>query len=246
MILLFEQENAYIESKISEVKCLTLIQEGILYISGSNIEDFQDMGKRNDLDCWLRKANSLLPKIKQSLFDGMKSSNISDFNPTDISEEVYWAYFHNENAIFRLACLWDVLAQICNEFFDLGYQINRVSYKQVFNNERCKSNDKDFIKVQDKISAYFKEDDNTKVDGIDKPWSGNHEYISNIRNKFTHRNDPHIMHFFNNGIDDGEKINIPDHPIFELKRITEDYIKCFGFLKEVNTLIINKYGSFDL
>ncbi|WP_445970813.1 hypothetical protein [Bacillus cereus] len=97
-----------------------------------------------------------------------------------------------------------------------------------------------------KINPYFKENDNTKGEGLGKPWSSNHKYISNVRNKFTLRNDPYMMHLFNNVIDDGEKINIPDYPIFESKRITEDYIKCFGFLKEVNILIINRYGSCGL
>ncbi|HDR4733457.1 TPA: hypothetical protein QCR16_003186 [Bacillus cereus] len=223
---------------------MQLIQEGIFCFGGDDQDQsMKELQRKNDLDCWIQKANSLFPKINKSIHDAMINSNIKNFSPTNISEEAFWAYFHNENAIFRLACLWDVLAQMCNEYFELGFEITKVNYKVIFNGKKCSSNNEEFIKIQNEISTYFKEKDDTNTKNIDDIWKGNHTFISNIRNKFTHRNDPHIVHFFNNANNPSEQINFPNHPIYELKRITEDYFKCYSFMKNVNALMIKKYGS---
>lgn len=164
-------------------------------------------------------------KIKISLKKGIeyaysesvqKSFSLISIN----SEEESLAYYYIENALFRTSSLWDMLAQLYCLFYQLNIKKDKIYYNKIFNPESAYANK--FKEKARNINNYIKQEDN-----IDGEWKGNHKYINDCRNKMTHRNSPNITSMTD------YDFNFKDHPSFMLKRIIEDYVVVFKYLREI-------------
>ncbi|MDU7943499.1 MAG: Cthe_2314 family HEPN domain-containing protein [Streptococcus salivarius] len=170
-------------------------------------------------------------KIKISLKEALRYSSSKvlkeTFNFFDSpSEDEKYAYYYIENALFRTASLWDILAQLYCIHYDVYINKSKVYYNQIF-----KPNNPINIKFKDdarKIYKYLKEKDNTNVS---PEWKGNHRFVNRTRNKMIHRNSPNIISLSN------FDVNIKTYPLTMLKRIVEDYNVVSKFI----LVIINEY-----
>jgi hypothetical protein len=217
--------------------------EGVFYFAPSG--QWNELSEVQSYNAWIIKINSLCKKILLSLKNAIQySAKLQDFNPfTDKSEDEFIAQYFIENAVYRLISLWDVLAQLTNMHFECGVPIKNVMYKRFFSNESqvAQKDINEFVLFRKRVESYISENDDTSSDG---PWKGNHIYISDsIRNPLVHRNDPHEF-----SVLDGE-VNLIDHPIFELKRIIEDFMTVNDLiddlLKRISVEVVaylEKYG----
>lgn len=138
------------------------------------------------------------------------------------SEEEKLAYYYIENALFRTSSLWDMLAQLYCLFYDVKIPKNKIYYNKIFNPD-LQSSDK-FKDKAININNYLQQEDDTSIDG---EWKGNHQYTNKCRNKMTHRNSPNVT------VMSDYNFNFKSHPSFLLKRITEDYVVVFKFIREI-------------
>ncbi len=132
------------------------------------------------------------------------------------------AIYYIENMIFRIETLWDLLAQLCNEFWLTRFPIEKLYAENFFHNLQQGQNAKVFAK---EIYQYFKEEEELKDDT--EFWKGNYKYIKEYRNKMTHRNSPSIATMSN------FDFFFRPPTMFVLKRATEVYIKVSEFIKEI-------------
>ena len=228
-------ESQYLLELIKNITPLDELLEGIIYSPPKGIKN--NLSVINDYDSWLLKVNSLMKNINYSLDLAVKySDSISKYNPFVKDEKKEFAYYHIENAIFRVAALWDVFAQMCNLLFNLRRNIRDINYKKFFNPRQTIIENAEYSSLQEEVHKYLVQKDKCKGDF--NIWEGNHNYISGIRNTFTHRNDPHVFSILNNN--GGENV-LPDPPIYELKRLIEDYYSCYQFIQESYKLVELNY-----
>ena len=137
------------------------------------------------------------------------------------SDEEFLAYYYLDNAIFRVSSLWDMLAQLYNIILDLGLDIHKINYGKFFKSK------KDAFKEFKDISDYLDEPIPENMDYESKEiWKGNHKYLHEYRNMQTHIKTKSLTGLSN--LD----INIKDHPIVILKRVTDEYYTICGFIQE--------------
>jgi len=129
------------------------------------------------------------------------------------------AIYYIENMIFRIEALWDLLAQLCNDFWGTGWSAEKLYSEIYFHNMQQGRRGKPFAKS---VYQYFKENDEIKEDT--EFWCGNYQYIKEYRNKMIHRNSPSITTISN--FDFGFR----DPTMFVLKRATEVYIKVSEYI----------------
>ncbi|PEM90664.1 hypothetical protein CN639_11045 [Bacillus toyonensis] len=229
------KEKEYIQNILLEITPLNVFLENMVYSSPSSEHNYLSL--LNDMDAWIVKINSLIRKTNLSISHALiNCESIAEYNPFERSESKDMAYYFVENSIFRISCLWDVYAQLCNLVFNTEKKVNQIHYKKYFNRKQNKVFEKDLVEIQKRVSKYINEKD--KIKDNYAYWEGNHKYVSNIRNRFTHRNDPHIFTMLNYN---GGDFVIPDPPLYELKRIIEDYYTCYKFIKELYERVLNKY-----
>lgn len=163
-------------------------------------------------------------KIKYSFKEIMSLNlpqTLKGYNPFHKqTNNEYWAMYYVENIIFRTSTLWDLLAQLYNIQFDLKYDIDKVYYRTLFNN--C-AQGKKAIPQAKRIDAYFREMDD--MDTI--PWAGNHAYVTEFRNKMTHRNTPSISAINQYA----QELRPP--AMYVLIRVIEDYVQVSQYIKEL-------------
>ena len=80
------------------------------------------------------------------------------------------------------------------------------------------------------IYGYIEQDDNT--DGEDE-WKGNHSFANGLRNKMTHRNSPNVS------VMSDFDMNLKCHPVFQIKRVIEDYRVVSQHIKDILDQIEN-------
>lgn len=133
------------------------------------------------------------------------------------------AIYYIENMIFRIETLWDLLAQLCNEFWKTGKKAEKIYFERYFREQK-----NPFAKT---ICNYFDEAEDIKEDA--EFWYGNYKFVKDYRNKMTHRNSPSITTLSNFDFD------FRPPTMFVLKRAAEVYIKVAEFinslLKEIQT-----------
>ena len=133
------------------------------------------------------------------------------------------AIYYIENMIFRIETLWDLLAQLCNEFWQTGKKTDKIYFEKYFREQK-----KPFAET---VCKYF--DDTNDIKEDTELWYGNFNYIRDYRNKMTHRNSPSITTLSNFDFD------FRPPTMFVLKRAAEVYIKVAEFinilLKEIKT-----------
>ena len=133
------------------------------------------------------------------------------------------AIYYIENMIFRIETLWDLLAQLCNEFWQTGKEAEKIYFERYFRGQK-----NEFAET---VCKYFDETDDLKEDT--EFWYGNYKFVKEYRNKMTHRNSPSITTLSNFDFD------LRPPTMFVLKRAAEVYIKVAEFinmlLKEIKT-----------
>lgn len=172
-------------------------------------------------------------KIKHSILLGTQYAEapIDDcWKPFESPSDSEWeALYYVENAIFRIAILWDLLAQLFNLKEDLGNPVERIYVEQLFGAQQ-KKNLNQFAK---RVYAYMKETE----DLSSEPWKGNFAYLKEYRNKMTHRYSPSITTISNYAVD----LRMP--AIYSLYRASEDYKQVSMFIKELLSEILNSEAS---
>lgn len=167
----------------------------------------------------------LYTKIRFSFFsaaDCNLSESLAGYNPfapTPANEKS--AEYFIENMAFRTGTMWDLLAQLYNEFWQTKIPIDRLYYTTFFHNAAQGRNGRPSAK---KIYDYLVEGDEIGEDTV--RWKGNHTYAKQYRDQMTHRNSPNISTL------SPFSLELRDPSIFALKRITEDYLQAVEFVQE--------------
>ncbi|MDO4852839.1 MAG: Cthe_2314 family HEPN domain-containing protein [Clostridia bacterium] len=139
------------------------------------------------------------------------------FGPVQKNEKT--AEYYIENMAFRVGTLWDLLAQLYNELWQIKTPINKLFCTEFFHNTSQGKRGRPAAKT---IYAYLVEEDEVKEET--ESWKGNHTYAKEYRDQMTHRNAPSISSIspFNTAI--------RPPAVFSLKRITEDYLQVIAFI----------------
>ncbi len=175
-------------------------------------------------------------KIKKSFelaIDWEYRSDIDNFNmfspPSKVEKE---AIYYTENAIFRTSVLWDMLAQLYNIKYKNNQAPDKVYYNILFHNEAQGKHSNQFaVEVYTYISEDEEEDEDHNYE-VGEMWKGNHKYVTNYRNKMTHRNSPNISTISNYDIE----LRMPMR--YVLKRCIEDYVQVSKFIKQLIDIIL--------
>lgn len=226
----------------SMVELETLYNASIRFISiGQQTQFERNMAFMQDINTWLNNINSLIWSINISLNQAIEkiANNSKLFIPFRITNEDRISYYYLENAIIRLVSLWDSLAQLYNCFFRIQVPIHKITYSKFFQpNEKERDRIKNKIgdknatflfQLTSKIRHYITETDDTST----KPWLGDHEYIKNIRNFFTHKTTPNDWSILNSS----EMNRMPDAPLYELERIFNDYSRLYCYITEIHDMM---------
>lgn len=234
---------------IQNIGCISEIPQlmgGIMqFCSGGNElpSDFI-LSEMQDVNCWTRKINHLIYGINKSVIDAInvtqeESYKYFPFSKNDMDQE---CYYHIENAEFRLIALWDILAQLFTLYFRLPGKVAKVKYKEVFDkknikkinvDKRYKTGDNNAINhlLQNQFSIiceYIREE--IRYDEETAKCFGNHKYLSEDRNSFTHRNNPHEFTILNS---ENKMPSLPDAPLHIIKRLVEDYMFAYDNLYRI-------------
>lgn len=178
-------------------------------------------------------------KIKYSFYMA------TECKPSESLEDHVWfgkpqanegtAIYFIENMVFRTAILWDMLAQLCNLFWQINKPIYRIYTAQFFHDLSQGKNAHDTAK---QIYAYFTEED--MVNGNTERWNGNHAYIKMYRDKMTHQNSPNVSTMSSYAIE------LRPPAVYVLKRATEDFLKASEFIKNLMDEITTSFSDFEL
>lgn len=175
-------------------------------------------------------------KIKLSLQEAINAADnpsFDDWKPLESpSADEYRAIYFTENAIFRTAVLWDLLAQIFNIKAGIGKPFDKVYATQIFHDAQQGKRGNPFAK---KVYTYMTQKDNSDVE----PWEGNYAYVKDFRDKMTHRASPNISSFS----EFSSELRMP--AIYILKRVIEDYKQVSDFIQEFLKDILIEYKQLD-
>lgn len=177
-----------------------------------------------NLDCNIKKSFDLALKWEYS-------TDIKKFNMIGSpSAEEKGAIYYTENAIFRIAALWDLLAQLYNVKYKNNKNPDKVYCHILFHNDAQGKRPNLLAKL---IYEYISEEEDEEHQyEEDEFWKGNHKYVEAFRNKMTHRNSPNIATFSNYDIE----LRMPMR--YVLKRVIEDYIKASEFISAMLEKIV--------
>lgn len=156
--------------------------------------------------------------------------NYNPFAPTAANEKI--AEYFIENMAFRTGSMWDLLAQLYNEFWQAKTPIDKLYYSTFFHNA---AQGKHGNATAKKIYDYLVEEDEIKEDTV--RWKGNHTYTKQYRDQMTHRNSPNISTL------SPFSSNLRDPAIYALKRVTEDYLQVVEFVQEAVDEVFTYFSS---
>lgn len=175
-------------------------------------------------------------KIKKSFSMAIEweyRSDIEHFNmvaPPSLEEKE--AIYYTENALFRTSVLWDLMAQLYNIKYKNNKNPEKVYYSQLFHNDSQGKHPNAFAH---EVYSYISEkEDPDYVYEKNEGWKGNHAYISNYRNKMTHRNSPNIATISEYDIE----LRMPMR--YVLKRGIEDYVQASKFIHQLLGIIFSE------
>lgn len=173
-------------------------------------------------------------KIKFSLREAIKWADNEDFdhwNPINLpSNNESKSIYFTENAVFRIALLWDMLAQLYNIKAQIGMSFERVYATQIFHNAQQGRRADPFA---ERVYCYMTQSDNADIE----PWGGNYNYVKDFRDKMTHRNSPSISTMSDLAVE----LRMP--MLYVLKRVVEDYSQVSAFIGELISEILKDYTS---
>lgn len=148
------------------------------------------------------------------------------YNPFDEptrSERI--ASYFIENIAFRVGILWDMLAQLYNEYWKINTPIEKLYYTTFFHNcSQGKKGDPQRRGVAATIYTYLTEADCVK--DATQFWEGNHEFAKQYRDQMTHRNSPNISSVSPFSMELRPPVS------YIMKRIIEDYLKVSEFIND--------------
>jgi Cthe_2314-like HEPN len=232
-----ENEKKYFISLIDKVKSIDLIIEGFYVMGNENTDEkTKSLVYYNDVDSWIRNINYINEQVKgtaELLLKVLEKNK--DVNPSFSGIENREAYYHIENIMFRVSILWDLLAQLTNATFRLNENVDEIQHRKFFTKYSANVRKKELIyPLAKSVDDYFEEDD---CDQVKDPWKGNFKFSKNLRNSFTHSLNPHMVNFnnakFKRGVNANKGSNLAMHPLYETKRILEDFISVYDFSVEV-------------
>lgn len=246
-----EELYKYIVSLQNPIKEVDLVISGMAFALTTPNNDpklqnmFSLMSWLNDVDAWLKSINYLIRTINFSVTNALSilQSKSESFWPYyENNEELF---YYNENILFRLITLWDLLAQLTNTIFKTNVPVDKVHYKTYFRIYAKSSVDETLQFFSKDVNTYlneisdFNQFEELKREDLTTPWVGNHRVINQIRNGFTHKINPHIMSVHNGPINDDTSLNLPIPPINELKRLLEDYNRVYKYIFALRSAIKN-------
>lgn len=166
--------------------------------------------------------------FKINLFFASVKSDIVDVNTNN----------NTENAIFRTSVLWDMLAQLYNIKYKNNQHPEKVYYTTLFHNEAQGKHPNSFASD---VYLYLSEIENEEhIYGEGETWKGNHKYVTDYRNKMTHRNSPNIATASNYDFE----LRMPMR--YVLKRSIEDYVQASKFISQfIDVLLVEMQEGND-
>lgn len=233
-----------LKSNINEIKEIPQIFTDIiqyLIIEPQNSID-KLLSEIQEVNCWIKKINYLIYGINKSVLSLLQIVEKEDyiFFPFSRNNTDDECYFHIENAEYRLITMWDTLAQIYNMFYKMGNPIDKINYKKIFNSKNTKLIDtkKRFNMIDNKVDSmckkqfvniccYIRED--IKYNKENGNCRGNHKFLSEDRNSFTHRKNPHEFSFLNSN-EDKKSFELPEAPLHIISRLIEDYVVLYQYI----------------
>lgn len=173
-------------------------------------------------------------KIKYS-FSQVLSSDLSEtldgYSPfSELANKEFGAMYHIKNLIYRVSILWDLLAQLCNVKYHTGLETDKIYYYRYFTKFSSEENE---IEIAKEIKAYLDEKEDVTADI--NPWPGNHAFLTDYRNKMTHRVTPGITSISSLGV------SLRPPAMYLLHRVTEDYYKVSYFLCQLINEFLEEY-----
>lgn len=242
-----EKEKEYLNSLLNAVNDYEKYTENF-YVYGNidKNDSMKEIAFYGDLDSWLNNINYLNQQIKYTA--EVVLGILED--KKDVEFDIYGTshrdtYYYTENMMFRISILWDLLAQMFNSAFDLNAKIDEIHHYTFFQKYQAKSRRSyPYRELAKKVYDYFEEKDSIQ-EGL---WKGNFKYCKQLRNDFTHSLNPHIMNVNNGNFNNKNKrgMNMAEHPLFELKRLLEDFTKVNYFISVLlSEHIPNKKFSFS-
>lgn len=186
-----------------------------------NIPALRAMAKKQNTNTWFSKCNYIIYYIKKDFEQCLKLIEEDEdlFVGFRISEKDKEKFYLLENIEYRLFTLCDVLAQMYNELWNLESHIGKINHSFFFSKKEIstkilkeyknKELQQFFLNEIKEIDKYFKKDKN-------------YRYVTEKRNSFTHRENPHDCVILNGS----KKDIIIDHPLYELN----ECIKVFEWL----------------
>ncbi|NRR04788.1 hypothetical protein HP570_21475 [Brevibacillus sp. RS1.1] len=215
------------------------------------------LSRMNDANTWVKKCNYLFEGISKSFLIAVDfiDQNEKLFVPFRITQDDRTVYYFIENGIYRLFSLWDTLAHLYHFYYELDFETEKIHYFQIFNLDykrtfmgkvQCKideivtkPNDNCVYFIEQKfieICHYIRQ----KNEYVNGQWTGNHRYLKNIRNQFTHRDNPHDFSSLNYA---QQGVMMPDAPLLELKRAIDDYLTVYEYICNVWKLITSELAK---
>ena len=138
--------------------------------------------------------------------------------------------YHLENIFVRVGSLWTQLAHICNLFFELGLDKNRVD-------GNCFTNlPEDAVKkhkILDKVSTYVKNDKSFADRNC-------HSFVKNVRNILIHYNDFTGIKYYCDYLDKSDKVSFFPYGYY-FSFVIYDMLMCMEFAKSVYKSFALKY-----
>lgn len=250
---MIKKEKEYLKSLLGEIKYESFKK---IYVSENKYiyGVISPQNQKTILTKWFEVKTltnsvvSLDRQIKYSLLLGMECAYSKELTDNfdllrDPTEPEMEAYYYLENAIFRISSLWDVLAQMYNVFYEVGFPARKVHYNNFFrlkvdgglSRNKKKVIKNNLLKIEDKllpIKEYLNEKDDTAIDGR---WKGNHAYLNSLRNQLAHRNTPSMPSLSN------FSFNMKPYPAFMLKRVVEDYNSVSKFILAITNIMLEEF-----
>ncbi|HGE5804344.1 TPA: Cthe_2314 family HEPN domain-containing protein [Bacillus thuringiensis] len=243
-----QSEKEYLSSLVEKVGIIEKLNEGFYILGNSSLdENMKTLVNCNDVDSWIDNINYLNEQVKNSaktLFGIIEKNKDTQHSFSGIENRE--AYYYTENIMFRISILWDLLAQLTNTVFQLNENVDEIHHWGFFEKYSANSRrNEPFYTFTNSVNTYFQENDCSH----DKnPWKGNFRFAKNLRNSFTHSLNPHIVNFnngnFNRQANKHNGTTLPTSPLYETKRLLEDFVQAYEFTVEVRNNYVNQNKNF--
>lgn len=243
-----------LKSNIDEIEeipqIFTDIMQCLIIKPQSHVDEL--LSEVQDVNCWIKKANYLIYGINKSVSSVLEIIEKEEYRffPFSRNDKDDECYFHIENAEYRLITMWDTFAQIYNMFYKLGKPIDKINYKKIFDSKNIKLIDikKRFNVKNNKLDIMCKKQfadvccyigEEIKYNEENGECYGNHKFLSEDRNSFTHRKNPHEFSFLNS-CKNKKSLALPGAPLYITKRLIEDYVVLYKHI----SIVLKYYGSY--